>query len=119
LALDLFGKAALVRATRISFSLPTSDTLNVTVWEGTRRVFARTLTSPGRFSCKAGRVVIRDRRFVAESAVAGWQSVTITLSSTDDYLVEKVEEFGVGLVFLVLPVGGKTTSWYRFQRERG
>jgi hypothetical protein len=49
--------------------------------------------------------------------VSGWQSVTITLSSTDDYLVGQVEESAVGLVFL-LPVGGKTTSWYRFRRER-
>jgi hypothetical protein len=49
--------------------------------------------------------------------VSGWQSVTITLSSTDDYLVGQVEESAAGLVFL-LPVGGKTTSWYRFQRER-
>ena len=57
-------------------------------------------------------------RFVAESAVAGWQSVTITLSNTDDYLVEQAEEFAVGLIFLVIPVGGKATSWYRFRRER-
>jgi hypothetical protein len=117
LALELFGRPVLVRATRVNFSLPTNDTLNVTVWEGMKPVFAQTLTSPGDFICKGGRLVVRDRRFVAESAVSGWQSVTITLSSTDDYLVGQVEESAAGLVFL-LPVGGKTTSWYRFQRER-
>jgi len=117
LGVELFGKPELARATRIGFSLPTSNTLTVTVWEGTKRVSSRTLTSPGDFDCKAGRLVVRGRRFFAESAVAGWQSDTITLRSTDDYLVAQVEEFGVGLIFLVIPVGGKSTSWYRFPRE--
>lgn len=118
LALELFGRLELVRADRVSLSFPTSETVNVTVWEATRPVFARTLTSPGDFVCKGGRMVVRARRFLAESAVSGWQSVTITLSGADDYLVGQVEEVGVGLVFLVLPVGGETTSWYRFRRER-
>ncbi|MEW5891445.1 MAG: hypothetical protein AB1768_20985 [Pseudomonadota bacterium] len=118
MALELFGRLELVRADRVSLSFPTSETVNVTVWEATRPVFARTLTSPGDFVCKGGRMVVRARRFLAESAVSGWQSVTITLSGADDYLVGQVEEVGVGLVFLVLPVGGETTSWYRFRRER-
>lgn len=118
LALELFGRLELVRADRVSLSFPTSETVNVTVWEATRPVFAKTLTSPGDFICDGGRMVVRARHFLAESAVSGWQSVTITLSSADDYLVGQVEEVGVGLVFLVLPVGGETTSWYRFRRER-
>lgn len=118
LALELFGRSDLVRADRVSFSLPTNHTLNVTVWEAMKPVFAKTVTSPGDFICKRGRLVIRDRRVFAESAVSGWESVTITLSSADDYLVAQVEDFGAGLVFLAFPVGGKTTSWYRFRRER-
>lgn len=54
LALELFGRPVLVRATRVNFSLPTNDTLNVTVWEGMKPVFAQTLTSPGDFICKGG-----------------------------------------------------------------
>lgn len=56
LALELFGRPVLVRATRVNFSLPTNDTLNVTVWEGMKPVFAQTLTSPGDFICKGGGV---------------------------------------------------------------
>lgn len=118
LALELFGKDELLRATRVNLSLPTNDTLEVAILEGRGLLFDQTLTSPADFICKEGRLVIRSRRFFAESAVSGWENVAITLIYNDDYLLAQVESFGVGAIFLVIPVGGKTTSWYRFRRER-
>jgi hypothetical protein len=116
---QLFGTSSgWKRATRVSFSLQRDDVLEVTVWEGMSLLFTRTLTSQaGQFTCEAGRLVVRDRRGVSGPGVAGLESVTITLSATDDYLVAQVKDFGVGLA-MILPVAGTTTSWYRFPRAR-
>ena len=115
----LFGTSSgWKRATLVSFSLKENDTLEVTVWEGMNSLFTRTLTSQaGHFACEAGRLVIRDRRGVSGRGVAGFESVTVTLSTTGDNLVAQVTDVGVGLA-LILPVAGTTTSWYRFPRER-
>lgn len=119
LAWELFGdNPKLGRATRVSFSLPTDDVLNVTVWEGMNPLFARTLTRPRKFTCEAGRLVIRNKRLVGGTMVFGWESVEITLSATDDYLVAQVKKFTAALVFIFVPIAAKETFWYRFQRER-
>lgn len=112
----LFGRSTLGRDTRVSFALMTNETLNVTVWEGLKTVFTRALTSPGNFNCEEGRLVIRDRRLVNAPAVTIWQSVTITLSGTDDYLIAQVEALELGAVFIVPAGGQRSTNWYRFRR---
>lgn len=119
LTLELFGSGTpWGRATRVSLSLPRSDTLEVTVWEGASALFARTLSAEaGDFACDAGQLVVRDQRGFAGAGVGGFEKVTITLGLTDDHLVAQVKQMAAGLV-LIVPAAGSTTSWYRFPRVR-
>lgn len=114
---QLFGpNSAWRRATRVGFSLPRTEVLEITVWQEKSPLFTRTLTGEaGTFTCEAGQVVVRDRRGVSGPGVAGFESVTITLSLTDTHVVARVKDIGVGFAAIV-PVAGTTTSWYRFPR---
>jgi len=110
--------AKVIRATRVSFSLPSDDVLDVTVWEGMNPILTRTLGRPRRFTCEAGRLVIRRRRLIGGNMVFGWESVSTTFSHSDDYLVAQVKKLEAGVFFIALPLAFRETSWYRFQRER-
>lgn len=48
--------------------------------------------------------------------IAGRESVVIELIPSADYLIAKSRNSGYGAVFLMVPVMGDTTSWYRFKR---
>jgi hypothetical protein len=117
LTLEIFGTSSgWGRATRVSFSLPKSEVLKVTVWEGTTELFTRTLSSrTGDFTCQAGRLVVHDRRAVGGAGVMGYEMLTLTLNATDEYLLAQRKDSGVSLV-LIFPVAGSTTRWYRFPR---
>ena len=108
----------LARATRVSFSLPTDDVLDVTVWEGATPLLVRSLKRPKNFECEAGRLVIRRSGLVTANMGFGWGSVAFTFHSTDDYLVGQRKDSEAGVVFLVVPMKGSGTTWYRFARER-
>ena len=103
LTLTLFGPSSgWRRATRVSFSLPRSELLEVTVWEGTSRLFSRVLSSwAGHFICKAGRLVVRNERLVSAAGGAQIETVTVTFGTTDDYLVAQVKDIGMGSMAIV------------------
>lgn len=104
------------RATRVSLSLPRIELLEVTVWEGTSRLFSRVLSSwAGHFTCEAGRLVVRNERLVSAIGGAEIEKVTITLGTTDGDLVAQVKHVDVGGM-AIMPVAGITTSWLRFPR---
>lgn len=106
------------RATRVSFSLPRSELLEVTVWQGTSRLFSRVLSSwAGHFICKRGRLVVHNQRLVSATGGAQIEKVTITFGIADDYLVAQVQRIGAGGAAIV-PVADATTSWLRFPRLR-
>lgn len=117
LTLTLFGaSSSWRRATRVSFSLPRSELLEVTVWEGTRRLFSRVLSSwAGHFICKAGRLIVGYERLVSATGGAQVEKVTITFGVADNHLVAQVQRIGVGSAAIV-PVAHTTTSWLRFPR---
>ena len=115
----LFGPSSgSARATRVSFSLPRIELLEVTVWQGSSRLFSRVLSSwAGHFTCEAGRLVVRNERLVSANGRAQIEKVTITFSITDDHLVAQVKHIGVGATAIV-PIAGTVTSWLRFPRLR-
>ena len=117
LTLTLFGPSSgWRRATRVSFSLPRTELLEVTVWEGTSRLFSRVLSSwAGHFICKAGRLIVGNERLVSATGGAQIEKVTITFGTTDNYLVAQVKDIGMGATDVV-PVAGPVRSWLRFPR---
>ncbi|MNC91102.1 hypothetical protein D3C83_72980 [compost metagenome] len=91
--------------------------LRVTVYGEMGTLFRRDLrASEGEFECRAGRLVIRDKRWVAEDVVAGRENVTLELHRSGRYLVVQARERTYAVVFLVVPLAADATHWYRFPR---
>ena len=104
-------------ARRVALELPQDDVLRVTVYGEMGTLFRRDLrASEGEFECRAGRLVIRDKRWVAEDVVAGRENVTLELHRSGRYLVVQARERTYAVVFLVVPLAADATHWYRFPR---
>ncbi len=106
-------------ADRVSLSLPSSDVLEVTAWKGQDQLFSRMLTSEaGRFTCDAGRLIVRPgARWEDADVGVVRESLTLTLTATDDYLVVEDQVKSFGIIFFV-PMLAEETGWYRFPRLR-
>ncbi len=117
LTLELFGSSSgWAHATRVSFSLPRSSLLEVTVWQATGPLFTRVFSSwAGHFICEKGRLTVRTRRLVSTTGGAEIETVTIAFGATDDHLVAEVKTARPG-VAIVVPVSAAATTWYRFPR---
>ncbi|HXM81922.1 MAG TPA: hypothetical protein VN929_08330 [Burkholderiales bacterium] len=103
--------------TRVDFSFPLDDALEVTVWAGAEKLFTRTLTAAeGEVACDAGRLIVRNKRWVRSDVLLAHEKATLTLQKSGDYLVAQVEERTTGLFFVIVPIMGTTTHWYRFAR---
>jgi hypothetical protein len=115
---ELFGfREEWASATRVQFELPIDDVLTVTVWAGSEKLLARDLhVSEGEFTCDAGVLVVRDKRWVAEDLLAGHENVALELHPADGYLVARIREFTFALGFLLVPFVADATHWYRFPR---
>src|SRR5205807_1127372 len=59
---ELFGyNTDWEKATRVDFSLPRDDMLEVTVWSGTDKTMTRTFSAAeGELACDAGRLIVRN-----------------------------------------------------------
>ena len=99
-------------------ALPADDVLRVTVYGEEGTLFRKDLhAASGDFECDAGRLVIRDARWVAEDLVTGREKVTLELHRGGGrHLVAKVRERTYAVVFLVVPLVADATHWYRFSR---
>jgi hypothetical protein len=115
---ELFGyREEWKQAARVRFTLVGDDVLAVTVSGTDRELVTRNLhASTGDFACDQGRLIVRDRRWVAEDLVAGHERTTLELHHADGYLVANVNEFTLAVVFIVVPLVADATHWYRFQR---
>lgn len=117
---ELFGyREEWKAATKVQLRFISEGVLQVTVWAGDRSVSVRDLHKATEdFDCNAGRLVIRDKRWVAEDLLAGHESVTLELHEQGQYLVALVTEFTFAVAFVVVPLVADATHWYRFQRVR-
>lgn len=102
---------------RVRFGLSQNGVLEVTFWSDmnplSTPMFSRRTSD---FTCEAGRLVVHDRRVISFTPGAALEDITITFSATDDYLVAQTKVFAAGVLLIIVPVAGTSTSWYRFSR---
>lgn len=117
---EMFGfREEWKQATRVEFKFTADDVLQATVWTGERSVSVRNLhRASGDFECADGKLIVRDKRWVAEDLVAGHENVTLELQLQDQYLVTLVKEYTFAVAFVVVPFIADATHWYRFARLR-
>ena len=117
---ELFGyREEWKAATRVQLRFLSAEVLQVTIWAGDNKLSERNLhAATGDFACEAGRVAVRDRRWVAEDLVAGHENVTIELYEQGNQLVALVKEFTFAVAFVVIPFVADATHWYKFQRVK-
>ena len=106
-------------ATHVELAMPRDDLIQVTVHGAQGTLFRRSLRArSGNFTCDAGKLIVRDKRWVAEDLVAGREKTTLELHHAGRYLVARVKEKTYAVVFLVVPLVADATHWYRFERVR-
>jgi len=115
---ELFGfNTDWENATRVDFSLPRDDALEVTVWSGADKMLTRTFSAAeGELACDAGRLILRNTRWVRADVMIAREKAKLTLHKAGDYLVTEVEDDLTGLFFVIVPIMGTTINWYRFTR---
>ena len=115
---ELFGyREEWKQATKVQLGFPSEGVLAVKVWGEHAELANRNLhAASGDFSCEGGRLIVRDKRWVAEDLVAGHEKTTIELHHAEGYLVAHVKELTLAVVFIVVPLVADATHWYRFQR---
>jgi len=115
---ELFGfNTDWEKATRVDFSMPRDDALEVTVWSGTDKMMTRTFSAAeGELACDAGRLILRNTRWVRADVMIAREKAKLTLHKVGDHLVTEVEDDLTGLFFVIVPIMGTTTNWYRFAR---
>lgn len=118
LAYQLFGpNSPWEKAASVTLSLPTSESLLVTVSDNKGPIVSRLLkASADEFACKAGHLVVRGKRWIATDLVMGRQGFVVELAAAPKYLVAKVNEETYGTLFVVVPIAGTAQHWYRFAR---
>ena len=115
---ELFGyNTDWEKATRVDFSLPRDDILEATVWSGTDKMMTRTFSAAeGELACDAGLLMLRDTRWVRADVMFAREKAKLTLHKAGDYLVAEVEDNLTGLFFVIVPIVGSVTNWYRFAK---
>jgi hypothetical protein len=119
LARELFGyREEWKQTTHVELAFTAPDVLKVTLWAGERSVSVRNLhAASGDFECAGGKLLVHDKRWVAEDLVAGHENVTVELQAQGDHLVALVNEFTFAVAFLIVPFVADATHWYRFPRQ--
>ena len=104
-------------ASTVQLALPKDGVVIVTVSNDKGPLFSRTLLRDDRdFVCRGGRLIIRDRRWIAGYVMSGRQHVEVDLNDAGRRIVVQVEELAYGVMFVVFPVVGTARHWYRFER---
>lgn len=118
LAYQLFGpNSPWEKAASVKLELPNAESLVVTVSDSSGPIVSRLLkVSADEFACKAGRLVVRGKRWIATDLVTGRQGFVVELAAASRYLVAKVNEETYGTLFVVVPIAGTAQHWYRFAR---
>ena len=115
---ELFGfNTDWEKATRVDFSLPRDDALEVTVWSGADKMMTRSFSAAeGELACDAGRLILRNTHWTRADVMLAREKAKLTLHRAGDYLVAEVEDDLAGLFFVIVPIVGSVTNWYRFAK---
>ena len=108
-------------ADRVTFSFPQVGQLQLVVSGSSGQLFSVVLTSEtGKFLCRKGTVIMRPgARWYLPTPPAmgvGRTGTTFELHPMDDYLIVAEQEHGFVLVGFLLPIGDRSTRWFRFER---
>jgi hypothetical protein len=111
------------RAESVTLSFPRVGQIQIGVSGPVEQSSSTTLSAEdGRFVCQTGSVMIRRPAHWSLGLASpglpglGRESQTLELFSAGDYLVVKQKQQIFMLVGFMLPVGGRETHWYRFER---
>ena len=104
-------------ATSLQLAMTKPGVFEVTVSGAKGRILSRTLEGSD-FDCRGGRLILRDRRWIAGYIMSGRQHVDIELNREGTRIVTQVEEMTYGVMFVIFPVVGTARHWYRFERLR-
>src|SRR6266446_1318519 len=66
--------------------------------------------------CDAGRLILRNTRWVRADVMIAREKAKLTLHKVGDHLVTEVEDALTGLFFVIVPIVGSVTNWYRFAK---
>lgn len=115
---QLFGEfSGWENASTVQLAMPNAGALEITVAGAEGRLFSRTLLRDDNdFACRGGRLLVRDRRWIAGYIMSGRQHVELDLNEAGEKVVAQVEEMAYGVMFVIFPVVGTARHWYRFQR---
>jgi hypothetical protein len=115
---ELFGPdSPWEKVSSIRFDFTSEDALDVTLTgAGMEPTVRRFSAKTDEFRCNQGRLVLRNRRWVASDLMSGRETVKIDLLEADPFLVTHVQESVTGLMFLVVPLSGESARWFRFPR---
>jgi hypothetical protein len=106
--------------THVTFSDGEEGNLMVTGWIGREPRFERLLT-PADLACDRGKWVFRDATWEVEGAVGAAARVSSRYQIAiveDGSLIMEQRELGAGVLFMILPIGTKATTWLRFVPAR-
>jgi len=113
---ELFGEFSdWEQASAVQLALPKPDALEVTVMGEKGKLFSRTLAGSD-VACRGGRLIVRDKRWIAGYIMSGRQHVELELNRAEPRIVTQVEELAYGVMFVIFPVVGTARHWYRFER---
>jgi len=117
---ELFGEFSdWENARTVQLAMPKEGVLEISVAnDAAGQLFARTLRKDKDFSCRGGRLIVSDRRWIAGYIMSGRQHVEVELNQAGPQLVAQVEEMAYGMMFVIFPVVGTARHWYRFERLR-
>lgn len=115
---ELFGASSpWEKATSVRLELISEEVLAVTVSGPEAPPAVHSFSAKGGdFACDRGKLVLRQRRWVASDLMSGRESVRIELHGADPYLVAHVHESMTGVMFAVVPLSGESARWFRFPR---
>jgi hypothetical protein len=117
LSRELFGKdGPWQTASNVHLSFPQPDLLDVTVTPSPKPFVRRFSTKTGELRCEGGMLLLRNRRWVYSDLMSGREDVRLELHRSGNYLVAHVNETMMGAMFMVVPLTGESTRWYRFSR---
>ena len=115
---ELFGASSpWEKAASVRFDFAADDSLGVTVLGPEAQPVTHTFSAKaGDLACERGKLVLRQRRWVASDLMSGRESVKVELHDADPHLVAHVYESMTGVMFAVVPLSGESARWFRFAR---